>query len=172
MLMLLARLGRRAGEVASMSLDDIGWRAGELTVHGKGGRDDGLRLLSDAGAALAAYLRIGPRVRTRAVFVRANAPIGSLSPRGVAWAVYTACDRSGVPRAGSHRLRHSLATQMLAAGSSLAEVRQVLRHARVATTSIYGEGGHRPLDALVLPWPGGGAWAGSRWGPRVVRGER
>ena len=157
MLMLLARLGLRAGEVASMSLDDIGWRAGELTVHGKGGRDDRLPLPSDVGAALAAYLRIRPRVTTRAVFLRANAPIGALSPRGVAWAVYNACDRSGVPRAGAHRLRHSLATQMLAAGASLAEVGQVLRHARVATTAIYAKVDHRALDALVLPWPGGGA---------------
>lgn len=157
MLMLLARLGLRAGEVASMSLDDIGWRAGELTVHGKGGRDDRLPLPSDVGAALAAWLRIRPRVTTRAVFVRANAPIGALSPRGVAWAVYNSCDRSGVPRAGAHRLRHSLATQMLAAGSSLAEVGQVLRHARVATTAIYAKVDHRALDALILPWPGGEA---------------
>jgi integrase/recombinase XerD len=157
MLMLLARLGLRAGEVASMSLDDIGWRAGELTVHGKGGRDDRLPLPSDVGAALAAWLRIRPRVTTRAVFLRANAPIGALSPRGVAWAVYNACDRSGVPRAGAHRLRHSLATQMLAAGSSLAEVGQVLRHARVATTAIYAKVDHRALDALILPWPGGEA---------------
>ena len=118
MLMLLARLGLRAGEVASMSLDDIAWRAGELTVHGKGGRDDRLPLPSDVGAALAAWLRIRPRVATRAVFLRANAPIGAISPRGVAWAVYNACDPSGVPRAGAHRLRHSLATQMLGAGAS------------------------------------------------------
>jgi len=157
MLMLLARLGLRAGEVASVSLDDIGWRAGELTVHGKGGRDDRLPLPSDVGAALAAYLRIRPRVKARAVFLRANAPIGALTPRGVAWAVYNACDRSGIPRAGAHRLRHSLATQMLAAGSSLAEVGQVLRHARAATTAIYAKVDHRALDALVLPWPGGGA---------------
>ena len=157
MLMLLARLGLRAGEVASMSLDDIAWRAGELTVHGKGGRDDRLPLPSDVGAALAAYLRSRPRVTTRAVFLRANAPIGALSPRGVAWAVYNACDRSGIPRAGAHRLRHSLATQMLGAGASLAEVGQVLRHARVATTAIYAKVDHRALDALVLPWPGGGA---------------
>src|SRR6266496_2305105 len=154
---LLARLGLRAGEVASVSLDDIGWRAGELTVHGKGGRDDRLPLPSDVGAALAAYLRIRPRVKARAVFLRANAPIGALTPRGVAWAVYNACDRSGIPRAGAHRLRHSLATQMLAAGSSLAEVGQVLRHARAATTAIYAKVDHRALDALVLPWPGGGA---------------
>jgi site-specific recombinase XerD len=154
MLMLLARLGLRAGEVASLSLDDIGWRSGELTVHGKGGRDDRLPLPADVGAALAAWLRIRPKAQTRAVFLRANAPIGAISPRGVAWAVYNACDRSGVPRAGAHRLRHSLATQMLGAGASLAEVGQVLRHARVATTAIYAKVDHRALDALVLPWPG------------------
>jgi len=157
MLMLLARLGLRAGEVASMSLDDIGWRAGELTVHGKGGRDDRLPLPCDVGAALAAYLRSRPRVTTRAVFLRATAPIGAITSAAVTWAVYNACDRSGVPRAGAHRLRHSLATQMLAAGSSLTEVGQVLRHARVATTAIYAKVDHRALDALVLPWPGGGA---------------
>jgi site-specific recombinase XerD len=161
MLMLLARLGLRVGEVASMSLDDIGWRAGELTVHGKGGRDDRLPLPSEVGAALAGWLRMRPRAQTRAVFLRANAPIGPLSPRGVAWAVYNACDRSGVPRTGPHRLRHSLATQMLAAGSPLTEVGQVLRHAAVATTAIYAKVDHRALDALVVPWPpsasGGGA---------------
>jgi site-specific recombinase XerD len=154
MLMLLARLGLRAGEVASLSLDDLGWRAGELTVHGKGGRDDRLPLPCDVGAALAAYLRSRPRVSTRTVFLRAIAPVGAMTSGGVTWAVYNACDRSGVPRAGAHRLRHSLATQMLATGSSLAEVGQVLRHARVATTAIYAKVDHRALDALVLPWPG------------------
>jgi integrase/recombinase XerD len=157
MLMLLARLGLRAGEVASMSLDDLGWRAGELVVHGKGGRDDRLPLPCDVGAALADYLRSRPRVNTRAVFLRAIAPVGAMTSGGVTWAVYNACDRSGVPRAGAHRLRHSLATQMLAAGSSLTEVGQVLRHARVATTAIYAKVDHRALDALVLPWPGSGA---------------
>lgn len=155
MLMLLARLGLRAGEVASMSLDDIAWRAGELTVHGKGGRDDRLPLPCDVGAALAVYLRSRPRVTTRAVFLRATAPTGAITSAAVTWAVYNACDRSGVPRAGAHRLRHSLATQMLAAGSSLTEVGQVLRHARVATTAIYAKVDHRALGALVLPWPGG-----------------
>ncbi len=157
MLMLLARLGLRAGEVASMSLDDIAWRVGELTVHGKGGRDDRLPLPCDVGAALAAHLRSRPRVTTRAVFLRATAPTGAITSAAVTWAVYSACDRSGVPRAGAHRLRHTLATQMLAAGASLTEVGQVLRHARVATTAIYAKVDHRALDALVLPWPGGGA---------------
>lgn len=157
MLMLLARLGLRAGEVASLSLDDLGWRAGELIVHGKGGRDDRLPLPCDVGAALAAYLRSRPRADTRAVFLRATAPAGAITSAAVTWAVYNACDRSGVPRAGAHRLRHSMATQMLAAGSSLTEVGQVLRHARVATTAIYAKVDYRALDALVLPWPGGGA---------------
>ena len=94
-----------------MSLDDLGWRAGELTVHGKGGRDDRLPLPCDVGAALVAYLRSRPRVTTRAVFLRATAPTGAITSAGVTWAVHNACDRSGVPRAGAHRLRHTLATQ-------------------------------------------------------------
>ena len=116
-----------------------------------------LEITVDVGAALAAYLRSRPRVTTRAVFLRATAPAGAITSAAVTWAVYNACDRSGVPRAGAHRLRHSLATQMLAAGSSLTEVGQVLRHARVATTAIYAKVDYRALDALVLPWPGGGA---------------
>jgi len=154
MLMLLARLGLRAGEVASLSLDDLGWRAGELTVHGKGGRDDRLPLPCDVGAALAAYLRSRPRVSTRTVFLRAIAPVGAMTSGGVTWAVYNACDRSGVPRAGAHRLRHSLATQMLATGSSLAEVGQVLRHARVATTAIYALDCFRLLFAYLAQTSG------------------
>jgi site-specific recombinase XerC len=82
MLMLLARLGLRAGEVASMSLDDLGGRAGELTVHGKGGRDDRLPLPCDVGAALVACLRSRPRVTTGAVFLRATAPIGAITSAG------------------------------------------------------------------------------------------
>jgi integrase/recombinase XerD len=116
-----------------------------------------LEITCDVGAALAAYLRSRPRVSTRAVFLRAIAPVGAMTSGGVTWAVYNACDRSGVPRAGAHRLRHSLATQMLAAGSSLTEVGQVLRHASAATTAIYAKVDHRALDALVLPWPGSGA---------------
>ena len=117
----------------------------------------GFRCLVDVGAALAAYLRSRPRVDDQGGVLAGDGSDRRDHVAAVTWAVYNACDRSGVPRAGAHRLRHSLATQMLAAGSSLTEVGQVLRHARVATTAIYAKVDHRALDALVLPWPGGGA---------------
>ncbi len=69
--------------------------------------------------------------------------------------VYSACDRAGVPRAGAHRLRHTLATQLLASGSSLAEIGQVLRHRSISTTAIYARVDHAALGELAMPWPGG-----------------
>jgi integrase len=157
-LLLLARLGMRAGEVAAMSLDDIDWRAGEFVVHGKGGRHDRLPLPDDVGAAVAGYLRRGrPRADSRAVFLRANAPIAGIDRRTITSVVYSACDRAGLPRVGAHRLRHTLASELLAAGSSLIEVGQILRHTALATTAIYAKVDHRALHVLVLPWPGGEA---------------
>jgi site-specific recombinase XerD len=154
-LMLLARLGLRAGEVAAMSLEDLDWRSGELVVHGKGGRHDRLPLPIDVGDALAGYLRRGrPQTISRRVFLTVKAPTVDLSSRAVSWTVRAACDRAGVPSVGAHRLRHCLATELLRAGSSLVEVGQVLRHADIATTSIYAKVDHLALDALVLPWPG------------------
>jgi len=155
-LLLLARLGLRAGEVAALCLDDLKWRSGELTVHGKGGRQDRLPLPVDVGQALAEYLRRGrPRAHTRAVFLRVIAPITRLGSGGVSSVVRAACVRCDVPRIGAHRLRHSLATELLRTGSSLVEVGQVLRHRDVETTAIYAKVDFLALDALVLPWPGG-----------------
>jgi integrase len=157
-ILMLARLGLRAGEVARLQLDDIDWRTGDLLVHGKGGRDERLPLPDDVGAALAGYLRRGrPQADTRAVFLRAIAPVVGLTPGGMTWVVYAACERSGVPRVGAHRLRHRAATEMLRAGGSLAEVGQVLRHAAVGTTAIYAKVDFVALRPLALPWPGGAA---------------
>lgn len=137
-LVVLSRLGLRAGEVAALGLDDIDWRAGEVVVHGKGPRDEVLPLPADVGEAIADYLTRGrPSTPSRAVFVRAVAPRVALSPAGVTWVVYAACERAGLPRVGAHCLRHTAASHMLAAGSSLAEVGQVLRHRRAATTAVY-----------------------------------
>ena len=94
-LLLLGRLGLRAGEVAGLSLDDIDWRAGEIMVHGKAGRDDRLPLPDDVGTAIVGYLQRGrPKSEGRAVFVRAIAPIVALTPPGITWVVYSACDRA------------------------------------------------------------------------------
>ncbi|MGI8684913.1 MAG: tyrosine-type recombinase/integrase [Acidimicrobiales bacterium] len=157
-LVLLARLGLRAGEVARLSLDDIDWRAGEVVVHGKGARVDRLPLPSEVGDAVVGYLRRGrPRVDSRVVFLRAIAPTVALSPVGITWVVYSACDRAGVAKVGAHRLRHTLATDLLRAGGSLVEVGQVLRHATLATTTIYAKVDVAALAPLAPPWPGGAA---------------
>lgn len=154
-LVVLARLGLRAGEVAALRLDDLDWRAGELRVHGKPRREERLPLPDDVGRAIAAYLRRGrPRVESRAVFVRAVAPLVGLTPTGVTWVAYAACDRAGLPRAGAHRLRHTAATQVLRGGGSLVEVGQLLGHRRLATTAIYAKVDQASLAALARPWPG------------------
>lgn len=155
-LLLLARLGLRAGEVAGMKLDDLDWRAGEMVVHGKGNVHDRLPIPEEVGEALAAYLRSGrPSRPSRAVFLRTHAPLEGLSRHAVCAVVYRACRRIGTQPIGPHRLRHSAATAMLWAGASLPEVGQVLRHRSLNSTAIYAKVNHIALRELALPWPGG-----------------
>ncbi len=156
-LLLLARLGLRAGEVAAIMLDDIDWRAGLLLVRGKGSRQDVLPLPVDVGEAVVSYLRRRPRCECRALFLRAMAPREGLNRCTVAWVVRAACDRAGLPRVGAHRLRHTAATEMLRAGASLPEIGQVLRHREQKTTAIYAKVDRKALRPLARPWPEGGA---------------
>jgi site-specific recombinase XerD len=158
-LLLLARLGLRAGELAAITLDDVDWRAGLLLVHGKGSREDLLPLPVDVGEAIVSYLRRRPRCETRALFLRMTAPIRGVDRCTVAWVVRSACDRAGLPRVGAHRLRHTAATEMLRHGASLAEIGQVLRHREPKTTAIYAKIDRAALRALARPWPtaGGGS---------------
>jgi site-specific recombinase XerD len=158
-LLLLARLGLRAGEVAGLQLDDVDWRRGELLIRGKGGRQDVLPLPVDIGEALVSYLRRRPRCQCRAVFLRVTAPRQELNRSTIGWVVRAACDRAGLPRAGAHRLRHTAATQMLRAGASLPEVGQVLRHREQKTTAIYAKVDRIALRALARPWPSPGGAA-------------
>jgi len=155
-LVLLARLGLRAGEVAALDLGDISWRQGEITVRGKGSRRDILPLPVDAGEAMAGWLAGGrPReAACPAVFVRLRPPRGRLASASVSHVVRRACARAGVTAAGAHRLRHSAAAGMLAAGGTLAEIGQVLRHAQPGTTAIYAKTGVLALSPLARPWPG------------------
>jgi integrase/recombinase XerD len=155
-LTLLVRLGLRAGEVAALSLDDIDWRRGELTIRGKGNRHDRLPLPVDVGQVIIAHLRGGrPRaVQDRAVFLRAQAPYQALTSVAVTTVVATAGRRAGIGLIGAHRLRHSAATAMLRSGGSLAEVGQALRHARPLTTAIYAKVDYQALRQLARPWPG------------------
>lgn len=159
-LLLLARLGLRRGEVARLQLDDVDWRSGLLLVGGKGGRYDELPLPVDLGDAIVSYLRRRPRCESRALFVRMTAPRQGLAPHTVGWIVREACTRAGLPRVGAHRLRHTAATEMLRQGASLAEIGQVLRHREQKTTAIYAKVDREALRALARPWPvqqGGGA---------------
>jgi site-specific recombinase XerD len=157
-LVLLSRLGLRAGEVAAMQLSDIDWRAGEMVVHGKGRREEKLPLPHDAGEALADYLQHGrPRTADRSVFVRLRAPQRGLTPQGVSSVVCLASERAGLGPVGAHRLRHTAATGMLRAGASLAEVGQVLRQRSPGVTAIYAKVDHKSLRTLARPWPGGAA---------------
>ncbi|MDQ6909169.1 MAG: site-specific integrase [Actinomycetota bacterium] len=154
-LVVLARLGLRAAEVAALRLDDFDWRAGEIVVRGKGRTEERLPLPSDVGEAVAAYLRRGrPQRPEREVFLRVCAPLRGLAPEGVSEVVRAASERAGIGSFGSHRLRHTAGTEMLRAGASLAEVAQVLRHRSVATTAIYAKVDHLALRELAMAWPG------------------
>jgi site-specific recombinase XerD len=155
-LMLLSRLGLRAGEVANLGLDDIDWRHGEITVRGKGNRQDRLPLPSDVGQAIVDYLRRARpnTAQDRTVFVRAQAPHQALTSGGVTTVVAIAGCRCGLGPIHAHRLRHSAAMAMLGAGGSLAEIGQVLRHRRPFTTAIYAKVDSERLRCLARPWPG------------------
>ena len=156
-LLLLARLGLRAGEVIALELDDIDWRAGVLTVRGKGRYHDDLPLPPDVGEALATYLRQDrPPCTTRRVFIRSRAPHrGFAHPSSLSTIVCRAVQRAGLHpnHKGAHLLRHSLATGMLRRGASMAEIGQVLRHRAPNTTEIYAKVDLQGLRSLALPWP-------------------
>jgi integrase/recombinase XerD len=154
----LARLGLRAAEVATLRLEDIDWRTGELVVHGKGTRAERLPLPTDVGTAIAAYLRGRPTTaQGRTVFVRLIAPHAALSPTGVTHLVAVAARRAGLGLIHAHRLRHFAATQTLRAGASLSEIQQLLRHARAQTTAIYAKVDRDALRTIARPWLGGAA---------------
>jgi integrase/recombinase XerD len=156
-LTLLARLGLRACEAAGMHLGDIDWRAGELTVHGKGGLDDRLPLPADAGEAVVDYLLHGrpAGTATTSVFLTVCAPRRGITADGIRGVVARACQRAGIPRAGAHRLRHTVASDLLGAGAGLTEIGQVLRHRSQLSTAAYAKIDRSRLSELARPWPGG-----------------
>jgi site-specific recombinase XerD len=157
-LLLLARLGLRSGEVASLQLADIDWNTGQLSVRGKSGRRNDLPLPTDVGKAIASYLRRGrPPSPSRLVFLRVKAPIRGLGAGSVGTIVRHALRRAGIeaPTEGSHQFRHGLATEMLRKGASLAEIGDLLGHRHPQTTMIYTKVDLVALRSIALPWPGG-----------------
>lgn len=152
---LLLRLGLRRGEVAGLTLDDIDWRSGELVVRGKGSRQDVLPLPADVGQAIASYLRRGrPQSGRREVFLRAKAPFDPIASGTVASTVRRACRRAGIEEFGSHRLRHTVACEMVDANVPLVRIGQVLRHRSLQSTAIYARVDVERLRLLAAPWPG------------------
>lgn len=158
MLLLLARLGMRAGEVAALELDDIRWDVGEIVIRGKGRVYDRLPLLHDVGEALALYVREARGLSSsRLVFLRRCAPhVGLSGPTAVCLVARHALRRAGLARpgrVGAHVFRHSLATRMIRRGASLTEIAQVLRHRSLDTTQLYAKVEFEALGGIALPWP-------------------
>jgi site-specific recombinase XerD len=158
-LLLLARLGLRAGDILSMRLDDIAWNEGTLRVRGKGRREIRLPLPQDAGDALLEYLtRARPRVDEDRVFLRSSAPYRPFkSSCAISDVVRLALERAGItdaPSRGANLLRHSAATSMLRAGASLDAIGTVLRHRSVDTTAHYAKVDLAMLQEIAQPWPG------------------
>jgi len=155
-LLLLARMGLRAGEAAWLRLDDIDWRSGQITVRGKGSRHERLPLPPDVGEALASYLRDGRPARgsSREVFAGVRAPHRPLTRGAVTQIAARASQRCGLGTVFAHRLRHTAAAGMLRGGASLEEIGQVLRHQRTLTTAIYAKVDYDGLRGLARPWPG------------------
>lgn len=148
---ILARLGLRAGEAARLTLDDIDWAAGRLKVVGKG-REHTLPLPVDVGEALAAWLRARPVALDRGVFVRMAAPHRMLTTAGISGIIARLSEVAGIDRIYAHRLRHTAAMDVLAAGGTLTEARELLGHVHTATTMAYAKVDLRSLRVLVVPF--------------------
>jgi len=158
-LLLLARLGLRAGEVAKMTLDDLDWARGEVVVHGKNQQDARLPLLADVGTALVRYLRyVRPECGTRRLFIRTRAPLRGLKgASAIGNVVRRALSRARLnPNSkGAHLLRHSLATSLQRRGATLVEIGQLLRHRDLTTTQIYAKVDIAALRGVASAWPRG-----------------
>ena len=150
-------LGLRSCEVAHLGLDDIDWSAATITLRGtKGRREDVMPLPAATGQAIADYLKYErPPTSNRGVFVRNIAPRDQpVGPDLIRKSIRQAYARAGLPYTRSHLLRHTMASRLLAGGSSLKEVADVLRHRSLNTTLIYAKLDSKNLAEVALPWPG------------------
>jgi integrase/recombinase XerD len=158
LLVMLARLGLRTAEAAALRLEDVDWRSGQILIRGKGSRVERLPLPQAVGEALAEYLTTTrPRCASRSVFLTVRGrPPRPLTAMAVRQIVARACTRAGLPRLGAHRLRHTLASDLLRAGNSLPQIGQVLRHRSQLSTAIYAKVDTARLRGVARPWPGRG----------------
>jgi site-specific recombinase XerD len=156
-LLLLARLGLRSGEITNLCLEDINWPSGEILIRGKSAREERLPLLADVGRAVVAYLQKDrPRCICRRVFLRMKAPhVGFSSSVAVTDILLRALMRTNIRAKckGVQLLRNSLATRMLQRGASLIQIGQILRHELPQTTEIYVTVDFATLRKIAQPWP-------------------
>lgn len=148
---LLARLGVRAGEAARLSLDDIDWNAGQLKISGKG-REHTLPIPVDVGQALTVWLRLRPPALDRALFVRMKAPRRMMTPSAISGIIARLSGLAGIDPIYAHRLRHTAAMDILAAGGTLIEAKELLGHVYTATTMAYAKVDLTSLRELVVPF--------------------
>ncbi len=156
--LLLARLGLRAGDIVAMRLQDIDWKNAVIQVSGKSRRQTQMPMTQEVGQAIATYVQCGrPPALADEVFLRSRAPFRALgSHSAVSVIVASALRRSGVKRPGrgaAHLLRHSVASSMLRGGASLQEISDVLRHRSIETTQIYAKVDVTGLQQIAQPWP-------------------
>jgi site-specific recombinase XerD len=157
-LLLLARLGLRAGDIVRLRLGDIDWKEADIHVAGKGRCQASLPLTQEVGDAIVAYIKDGrPQTDVEALFVRSRAPYRALASHcAISMVVAQAMRRAGVTcpsRGAAHVLRHSVASSMLRQGASLQEIAAVLRHRSIATTEIYAKIDVVALRQIAQPWP-------------------
>ncbi len=159
-LLLLARLGLRAGEIIALQLEDIDWRGGCISIHGKGSNLTQMPLPPDAGNAISSYLRCRPQSGSRSLFLRTLEPLtGLCRSSSVSSIVRDSFKRAGIEpeRQGAHQFRHTLATDLLRNGASMGEIAELLRHQSVECTTIYAKVDLVSLQSVGLPWPRGAA---------------
>ncbi len=158
-LLLLARLGLRAGDIMQLRLSDVDWKEAGICVSGKGQRQTLMPLTQEIGDAIASYIKDGrPQTTVDTLFIRSRAPFRGLANHcAISMLVAQAMRRAGVTcpsRGAAHVLRHSVASSMLRQGSSLQEIAGVLRHRSIATTEIYAKVDVLTLRQIAQPWPG------------------
>lgn len=149
LVLMLVRLGLRAGEAAHLMLDDIDWASGQVTVTGKG-REHVLPLPVDVGQALEAWLRLRPEALDRAVFVRTRAPRQMMTTSGISGIIARLSALAGIDPIYAHRLRHTAAMDVLAAGGTLTEAKELLGHVYTVTTMTYAKVDLASLRELVV----------------------
>lgn len=149
--------GAARGEVANLTVDDIDWRRGEITIHGKGNRHELVPLPGDVGEAIAAYLRDGHRRvprGCRALFVKVRAAEGALTGIAVGDVTTRVSRRAGLPAISAHRFRRGTATRLVRHGAPWSEIAQLMRHRTLAVTRSYTTIDAVLTGELARPWPG------------------